>query len=127
MRKHLMFDLSPVWKLLRGSGKRRATVRKPPRPRLALEALDARILPAVTATFSAATGVLTVAGDDLDNTIVISRDAAGAILVNNGAVVIQGGQATLANTSRILLTGGAGNDALTADETNGGLPQPSLD
>jgi virginiamycin B lyase len=43
-----MFDLSPVWKSLRGSGKRRAPVRKPPRPRLALEALDERILPSVT-------------------------------------------------------------------------------
>src|SRR5262245_10805513 len=122
-----MFDFSPVWKWLRGSGKRRATVRKPPRPRLSLEALDDRILLSVTSTFSAATGVLTVAGDDLDNTIVVSRDAAGTILVNNGAVAIQGGQATVANTSKILVTGGAGNDVLTMDETNGGLPQTSLD
>src|SRR5262245_55637222 len=43
-----MFDLSLVWKWLRGSGKRRATVRKPPRPRLALEALDDRIMLSVT-------------------------------------------------------------------------------
>src|SRR5262245_41125833 len=77
MRRHRMFDRSPVWKWLRGSGKRRATVRKPPRPRLALEALDDRILPSVTATFSTATGLLTVAGDDLANTIVVSRNAAG--------------------------------------------------
>jgi hypothetical protein len=48
VRWYLMFDLSPVWKLLRGNGKRRATVRKPPRPRLALEALDERILMSVT-------------------------------------------------------------------------------
>ena len=122
-----MFDLIPIWKRLRRSSKRRATVGKPPRPRLALEALDDRIMPSITSTFSAATGVLTVAGDELDNTIVVSRDAAGTILVNNGAVVIQGGQATIANTSRILVTGGAGNDALTLDETNGGLPQASLD
>src|SRR5262249_58571456 len=44
----LMFDCRRVWKSLRGSGKRRATVRKPPRTRLALEALDERILPSVT-------------------------------------------------------------------------------
>jgi hypothetical protein len=122
-----MFDLSFVRKWLRGSGKRRATVRKPRWPRLGLEALDDRIVPSVTATFSTATGVLTVAGDDLDNTIVVSRNAAGTILVNNGAVVIQGGPATLANTSKVLVTGGAGNDVLTLDETNGGLPQASLD
>ena len=35
-----------------------------------LELLDRRILPAVTATFSAAQGVLTVIGDAQDNTIV---------------------------------------------------------
>jgi Bacterial Ig-like domain (group 3)/RTX calcium-binding nonapeptide repeat (4 copies) len=122
-----MFEFSPVRKWLRGSGQRRATVRKPPRPRLALEALDERILLSVTSTFSAATGVLTVAGDSLDNTIVVSRDAAGTILMNNGAVAIQGGQATVANTSKILVTGGAGNDVLTMDETNGGLPQATLD
>src|SRR5262249_41145831 len=113
MRSQLMFDLSSVRKWLRDSGKRRATVRKPPRPRLALEALEARVVPSVTSTYSAATGVLTVAGDDLDNTIVVSRDAAGTILVNSGAVVIQGGPATVANTSKILVTGGAGNDVLT--------------
>src|SRR5262249_52527877 len=126
-KRYLMFDLSPVWKLLRGSGKRRATVRKPPRARLVLEALDERIMLSVTSTFSATTGVLTVAGDDQDNTIVVSRDVAGTILVNNGAVAIQGGQATVANTSKIQVTGGAGNDVLTMDETNGGLPQTTLD
>ena len=42
--------------------------------------LDRRILPAVTATFSAAQGVLTVIGDAQDNTITVSRDAAGTIL-----------------------------------------------
>ena len=48
---------------------------------------------AVTASFSPAGGVLTVFGDALDNTITISRNAAGTILVNGGAVPIQGGTA----------------------------------
>src|SRR5262249_17353379 len=112
-----------VRKWFRGSGKRRATERKAHRPRLGLEALDDRVLLSVTSTFSAATGVLTVAGDDLDNTIVVSRDTAGAILVNGAPVP----GATVANTGKILVTGGAGNDVLTMDETNGGLPQASLD
>ncbi len=43
---------------------------------------------AVTAVFSPATGQLTVFGDVLDNTINTSRDAAGTILVNGGAVQI---------------------------------------
>ena len=32
-----------------------------------------------------------VVGDELDNTIVVSRDAAGSILVNSGAVTVLGG------------------------------------
>jgi hypothetical protein len=54
MRKHLMFDLSPVWKWLRGGGKRRAT-RPPagPRPRpaggrLSLESLEDRTVLSVS-------------------------------------------------------------------------------
>src|SRR5262249_12260291 len=47
-KRYLMFDRSLVWKWLRGSGKRRATVRKPARVRLALEALDERIMLSVT-------------------------------------------------------------------------------
>lgn len=103
---------------------------RPPRTaraRLALEALAERVLPAVTASFTAADGTLRVAGDDLDNAIVISRDAAGTILVNQGAVVMQGGPATVANTTLILFNGGLGNDVLTLDETTGALPLARLD
>src|SRR5262249_62410348 len=75
-----------------------------------VEPLDERVLPAVTATYVAAGGTLQVVGDALDNTVVVSRDAAGNILVNNGAVVIQGGPATVANTRLILITGQARND-----------------
>src|SRR5437764_1291801 len=107
-----MFDRSPVWKWLRGSGKRRAAVRKPPRPRLALEALDERILMSVTASFSAAPGVLTVMGDAQDNNITVSRNAAGSIVVNadGTAVTVQGGTPTVANTQLIQMFGQGGND-----------------
>src|SRR5262249_61463950 len=47
-RWSLMSDLSPIWKSLRSSGRRRATVRKRPRHRPALEALDDRLLLSVT-------------------------------------------------------------------------------
>jgi len=98
-----------------------------PRARLALEALTERVLPAITASFTAADGTLRVAGDDLDNAIVISRDAAGTILVNHGAVVILGGPATVASTTLILFNGGPGNDVLTLDEATGALPLARLD
>ena len=68
---------------------------------------------AITATFNAGTGQLTVLGDDLDNTITISRNAAGTILINGGAVLIQGGTATVANTT--LISGFGNHSPLWSD------------
>jgi Ca2+-binding RTX toxin-like protein len=79
---------------------------------------------AVTASFSS--GVLTVFGDANSNTIVISRDAAGKILVNGGAVAVVGGTATVANTAQIQVFGQGGNDTITDSETNGALPATHL-
>jgi Ca2+-binding RTX toxin-like protein len=71
-------------------------------------------------------GVLTVVGDGQNDNIVISRDAAGAILVNGGAVPVIGGKPTVANTRAITLLGAGGNDALTLDEANGALPATTM-
>src|SRR6266540_2528841 len=79
---------------------------------------------AVTGTTSA--GILSVFGDALDNTITISRDAAGKILVNGGAVAIVGGTATVANTSLIQVFGLGGNDTIALNEANGALPRANL-
>jgi hypothetical protein len=98
----------------------------PGRSQPQIELLDERVLPAVTASFSAAGAILRVVGDALDNTVVVSRDAAGTILVNNGAVAIQGDKPTVANTSQMLINGGAGNDHLSLDETNGALPAAAI-
>jgi hypothetical protein len=48
---------------------------------------------AIKATFSPTTGLLSEFGDDGDNVIVTSRDAAGQIFVNAGAVPVSGGTA----------------------------------
>jgi Ca2+-binding RTX toxin-like protein len=90
-----------------------------------LEPLGDRIVPSVTASFSAGTGVLSVFGDSQDNNIIVSRDAAGRILVNGGAVSIVG-TPTVANTSLIQVFGQAGNDQISLDETNGALPRANL-
>jgi Ca2+-binding RTX toxin-like protein len=82
---------------------------------------------AVTATFTPTDGTLRIVGDAGDNNIVVSRDAAGRILVNGQTVVGQGITATVANTQVIFLNGGAGNDSLALDETNGPLPLAKLD
>src|SRR4051794_39974793 len=71
-------------------------------------------------------GVLTVIGDPQDNAIVVSRDAAGKILLNGGAVTIKGGTPTVANTRAITVLGLAGNDVISMDERNGALPPTTL-
>jgi Ca2+-binding RTX toxin-like protein len=81
---------------------------------------------AVTASFLAKTGTLSVFGDSLDNTITESRDAAGNILTNDGAVATVGGSPTVADTSLIQVFGQAGNDIITLNEANGALPAANL-
>ena len=81
---------------------------------------------AIKASFFPTAGLLSVFGDNLDDTIVMSRDAAGQILVNGGAVPIAGGQATVANTALIQVFGQGGNDTITLDESNGALPAAQL-
>ena len=81
---------------------------------------------AVTASFSSATGVLTVTGDGLDNPIVVSRNAAGAIRINRGTVPIVGGPATVATTTQIQVFGLDRDDALSLDQSNGPLPPAFL-
>jgi Ca2+-binding RTX toxin-like protein len=81
---------------------------------------------AITATFVPGTGVLTVIGDSLDDLVTLSRDAAGNILINGGAVAIQGGAATVANTTLIQAFGLAGADSIQIDEANGALPAANL-
>jgi Ca2+-binding RTX toxin-like protein len=79
---------------------------------------------AVTASFSA--GNLSVFGDALTNTVTISRNAAGTILVNGGAVKVTGGTATVANTKLIQAFGLSGDDIITIDESNGPMPAANL-
>src|SRR3954471_16041403 len=79
---------------------------------------------ATTSSFSA--GVLSVTGDSANNTTVISRDAAGKILVNGGAVAVLGGTPTVANTARIQVFGLGGDDVITLSEANGALPAANL-
>jgi Ca2+-binding RTX toxin-like protein len=90
------------------------------------ERLEERIVPAVTASFSAAFGQLTIIGDAQDNVINISRATNGHILVNNGEVAIAGGAPTVQNTSLIFALGLDGNDQITLNEFNGALPRAYL-
>ncbi|MDA0180097.1 hypothetical protein OJ997_07300 [Solirubrobacter phytolaccae] len=90
-----------------------------------LAVLTASAQAAVTSSFNS-NGVLTITGDNLDNNIAVSRNAAGQILVNGGAVATVGGTPTVANVSLIQVFGLAGNDTLTLSEVNGALPRTNL-
>jgi len=81
---------------------------------------------AIRATFSPTAGLLSVFADTLGDTITASRDAAGQILINGGAVPVLGGRPTVANTIKIQVFGLSGDDRITLDETNGALPPAEL-
>jgi Ca2+-binding RTX toxin-like protein len=114
------------------NGRRTTPWRRPARRLLAGTVLAAGVLAATsvpanaatTATFSA--GELTVLGDAADNSIAVSRNAAGRILVNGGAVAVSGGTPTVANTARIRVFGQGGTDVVTLNEASGALPPAHL-
>jgi Ca2+-binding RTX toxin-like protein len=121
--------LRNVWKqtvrrLMSGRRPQRTMRNRQFRP--ALETLGDRIVPAVTASFSPGSQILTVFGDSAANTIVVSRDAAGKILVNGGAVSVLAGTPTVANTALIQVFGLGGNDVISLNEANGALPAANL-
>ena len=68
---------------------------------------------AIKANFTA--GVLSVTGHNGGDAITVSRDAAGQILINGGAISVQGDQPTLTNTTEIDVFGGNGNDMISLD------------
>ena len=81
---------------------------------------------AITASYSSGTRKLSVLGDAASNSIIFTRDLAGLIFVNAGAVPVSGGPATTANTDLIEVFGLDLNDVITLDETNGALPAASM-
>ena len=89
-----------------------------------IESLEQRTYRSVTALDLF--GALTITGDSQNNAITVSRDAAGKLLVNGGAVKVLGTTPTVANTSAILIFGLDGNDTLSLDESNGALPSAQL-
>ena len=83
--------------------------------------------PASAATVATLTsGTLSVYGDSTANTITVSRDAAGKLYVNGGAVGVAGGTPTVANVELIQVYGLAGNDTIKLDEAGGALPRAYL-
>ena len=100
-----------------------------PNAALSARTATAQAVPApapITAVFVASADVLSVMGTANNDSITVSRDAAGSLRVNGGAVPIQGPRPTVANTSLIQVFGLAGNDTIALDEANGALPAALL-
>src|SRR5262245_65150959 len=80
----------------------------------------------ITATYFPSQDFLSVDADASDDMITLSRDAGGNILINGGAVQIQGGTPTVANTNFIQILARQGADTVVIDDTNGPLPDHSV-
>src|SRR5262245_7169813 len=78
---------------------------------------------AITATFLSSPGALRLFGDGNPNSITASRDTAGSIFVNGGAVAVEGAIPRIANVTTIVAQGFVGDDVISLDETNGALPR----
>jgi Ca2+-binding RTX toxin-like protein len=81
---------------------------------------------AVTASFTPNARLLSAIADNLSNTVSVGRNAAGALLVNGGAVAVLGGTPTVADTDLVQVFGLFGNDTLFLDEGSGALPRANL-
>jgi Ca2+-binding RTX toxin-like protein len=77
---------------------------------------------ATTTTFT--DGVLSINGDAVSNSLNVGRTADGVITLNG--VIVLDGQATVDNVDIIGMDGGAGNDTLRIDESNGTMPPAKL-
>jgi len=80
---------------------------------------------AIKASFSPSARLLSEFGDNADDTITTSRNPAGQILVNGGAVSIDGGQPTVANTTVIQVFGQAATTRLRSTNPTARCPPPS--
>jgi Ca2+-binding RTX toxin-like protein len=76
--------------------------------------------------YSQSKQVLTFEGGAKSDIITVSRNLAGTILGNGGAIAISGPTATVANTTLIEVDGAKGDDSIAIDESNGGLPAANL-
>jgi Ca2+-binding RTX toxin-like protein len=71
---------------------------------------------------------LRLAGDDVGDQVIIDRNAAGVIRVDVGAngSFEDDGTSTVANTTRIVVNAGGGDDVVTLNEAMGALPGATM-
>jgi hypothetical protein len=79
---------------------------------------------AIKANFTG--GLLSVTGDNGNDDITVTRNAAGQILVNGDTVFGDGSQSRVDNTTEIDVFGGNGNDTISLDNLAPALPPAHL-
>jgi Ca2+-binding RTX toxin-like protein len=77
--------------------------------------------PATAATPKHEGPLLTITGDSTNDSLTVGRTPAGVLTLNGTPVL--GGTATTSNVLDIVMDGGAGNDTLRVDESNGAMPR----
>jgi Ca2+-binding RTX toxin-like protein len=80
---------------------------------------------APTITFSE--GVLTINGDAGRNGLTVGHTPAGIVTLNGKEVVVLGRTVPVADVQLVRMDGGAGDDILSFDETNGAMPPGNFD
>ncbi len=79
-----------------------------------LEALDDRIVPALTFAYDAATLTLDILSDAAPDTITVSNDASGTILVNGSST----GHTLATDTQKVRIFGNGGDDRIDLSTLN---------
>lgn len=90
------------------------------------EPLERRSYFAVNATFNAGTGTLSIVGDTAADQIIVTRDIAGLLRINDGTVSISGGAPSVTNTTLIQIFGGDGADDISLDESTAAFPPAQI-
>jgi Ca2+-binding RTX toxin-like protein len=72
-------------------------------------------------------GVLTINGDAGNNGLVVGQTPAHIVTLNGSPVVVGGATVPVTNVQVVRMNGGAGDDTLRFDETNGAMPPGEFD
>src|SRR3954470_8231231 len=80
---------------------------------------------APTITFSG--GVLTINADAGNNVLVIGQTRAHTVTLNGTELLVPGATVPVNSVQLVRMNGGAGDDTLKLDETNGTMPPGELD
>src|SRR5262249_8591295 len=104
-----MFKNWLTWLRNNRTAPRRSSARRAGRFVPVVELLETRLVSSFTTSFNSSLRQLTITDDSASDTVVLSRNSRGAILVNGAAVT---GNPALNNTSLIQVFGSGGDDVL---------------